>query len=117
VRALPKPSFYNTPGAGLWQKARVYLFDDPGRYQLVLVAGALAMVPFLALEAIGFVMLARASPWAAAFAAAVIAYFLLISGPVAGPRYRMPMEPVLIVLAAIPLARVAERWSAGAEPP
>jgi hypothetical protein len=117
VRALPKPSFYNTPGAGLWQKARAYLFDDPGRYQVVLVAGALAMVPFLALEAIGFVMLARALPWAAAFAGAVIAYFLLISGPVAGPRYRMPMEPVLIVLAAIPLARVAERWSAGAEPP
>jgi hypothetical protein len=116
VRALPKQSFYNTPGAGLWQKARAYLFDDPGRYQLLLVAGALAMVPFLALEAIGFVMLARALPWAAAFAGAVIVYFLLISGPVAGPRYRMPMEPVLIVLAAIPLARLAERWSAAPEP-
>src|SRR5262249_34580829 len=26
VRALPKPSFYNTPGASLWQKTRAYLF-------------------------------------------------------------------------------------------
>jgi hypothetical protein len=110
VRALPKPSFYDTPGAGLWQKARAYLLDDPGRYQLVVVAGLLAMLPFLALEAVGFVMLARTWPWAAVFAGGVLAYFLLVSGPVATPKYRLPMEPVLIVLAAIPLARLAERW-------
>src|SRR4051812_49251702 len=30
VRALPKPSFYNTPGASLWEKTGAYLFDDPG---------------------------------------------------------------------------------------
>jgi hypothetical protein len=108
VRALPKPSFYNTPGTGLWQKARAYLLDDPGRYQLLLVAGLVAMVPFLALEAVGFVMLARSLPWAAVLAGGVLAYFLLIGGPVATPKYRLPMEPVLIVLAAIPLARLLE---------
>jgi hypothetical protein len=108
VRALPKPSFYNTPGAGLWQKARAYLLDDPRRYQLLLVAGLVGMVPFLALEAVGFVMLARSSPWAAVFAGGVLAYFLLIGGPVATPKYRLPIEPVLIVLAAMPLARLLE---------
>jgi 4-amino-4-deoxy-L-arabinose transferase-like glycosyltransferase len=111
VRALPKPSFYNTPGASLWEKGRAYVFDDPGRYQLLLVSGLMAMIPFLALEAIGFVMLARTLPWAAAFAGGVLAYFLLVSGPVATPKYRLPMEPVLIVLAALPLAWLAERWS------
>jgi hypothetical protein len=109
VRALPKPSFYNTPGAGLWQKARAYLLDDPGRYQLLLVAGIVAMLPFLVLEAVGFVMLARTLPWAAVLAGGILAYFLLVSGPIATPKYRLPMEPVLIVLAAIPLARIAER--------
>lgn len=108
VRALPKPSFYNTPGTGLWQKARAYLLDHPGRYQLLLVVGLVGMVPFLALEAVGFVMLARSLPWAAVFAAGVLAYFLLIGGPVATSKYRLPMEPVLIVLAAIPLARLLE---------
>jgi len=39
----------------------------------------------------------------------VIAYFLLLNGPVATPKYRLPMEPVLIVLAAIPLAWMAQR--------
>ena len=109
VRALPKPSFYNTPGGSLWQKAWTYLFADPGRYQFLLILGLVATLPFLALEAIGFVMLARTLPWAAAFASGVLAYFLLLNGPIAAPKYRLPMEPVLIVLAAIPLAWVAER--------
>jgi hypothetical protein len=108
VRALPKPSFYNTPGAGLWEKARRYLFDDPGRFQFLLVAGLLAMVPFLLLEAVGFVMLARMMPWAAVFAAGIVGYFLMVNGPVASPKYRLPMEPILIVLSAIPLARLID---------
>ena len=53
------------------------------------------------LEAAGFVMLARRLPWAAACAGGLLAYFLLLSGPVATPKYRMPMEPVLIVLSTI----------------
>ena len=65
VRALPKPSFYNTAGTSLWERARAYVFDDPGRYQVLLIAGLIGMLPFLALEAIGFVMLARMLPWAA----------------------------------------------------
>jgi hypothetical protein len=69
------------------------------------------MLPFLALEAIGFVMLSRSKPWTAALAGAVLAYFLLLNGPVAAPKYRLPMEPVLIVLAAIPLAWLTERRS------
>jgi hypothetical protein len=109
VRALPKPSFYNTPGTTLWERARVYFFDHPGLYQALLAIGLATMLPFLLLEAIGFVLLARALPWAAAFAGGVLGYFLLLSGPVASPKYRLPMEPVLIVLAAIPLASVGER--------
>jgi len=108
VRALPKPSFYNTAGATLWERARAYLFDGPGLYQVLLLLGLIATIPFLTLEAIGFVMLARRIPWAAVFAAAVLAYFLLLNGPVAAPKYRLPMEPVLIVLAAIPLAQVTQ---------
>jgi hypothetical protein len=109
VRALPKPSFYNTPGVSLWEKTHAYLFDDPGAYQALLVVGLVAMLPILILETVGFVMLARASPWGAAFAGGVLAYFLLLNGPVATPKYRLPMEPVLLVLAAIPLARMTER--------
>jgi len=109
VRVLPKPSFYNTPGASLWEKARAYVFDDPGLYQVLLVAGLIAMLPFLVLEVIGFVMLARMLPWAAVFAGGVLVYFLVLNGPVATSKYRLPMEPVLIVLASVPLAWLVKR--------
>jgi 4-amino-4-deoxy-L-arabinose transferase-like glycosyltransferase len=111
VRALPKPSFYNTPGTTLSQRAWAYLFEQPGVYQILLLLGLIAMLPFLVLEAIGFVMLARSKPWAAVLAGTVLAYFLLLNGPVAAPKYRLPMEPVLIVLAAIPLAWLTQRRS------
>ena len=106
VRVLSKPSFYNTPGSTLWQKAHAYVFGDPGLYQGLLVLGLFCMLPFLILEAVGFIMLARTLPWAAVLAGGVLAYFLMLNGPVATPKYRVPMEPVLIVLAAIPLARL-----------
>jgi hypothetical protein len=113
VRALPKPSYYATPGASLWQKARAYLFDDPGLFQALMLVGLAGMLLITVLEVIGFVMLAQASPWAAALAAAVLVYFSLLNGPVIGPKYRLPMEPILIVLAAIPLARLVEGTQKG----
>jgi hypothetical protein len=109
VRALPKPSFYNTDGTTLWQRARVYLFEQIGTYQIILIIGLLVSIPLLILQAMGFFILARAYPWAALFAGGVVAYFLLIGGPVATPRYRMPIEPILIVLASIALSRWGER--------
>jgi hypothetical protein len=109
VRALPKPSFYNTPGKSLWERSRVYFYDHPGLYQVLLAIGLASMLPMLLLQAIGFVMLARRLPRAAALAGGLLVYFLLLSGPVATPKYRLPMEPVLIVLAAIPLAWLGER--------
>jgi 4-amino-4-deoxy-L-arabinose transferase-like glycosyltransferase len=110
VRALPKPNFYATPGASLWERAEAYFFNRPGLYQVLLGAGIFAMLPFLVLEAIGLVMLARSFPVAAALAAGLLAYFLLLSGPVAGPKYRLPLEPVLLILAALPLATLANRY-------
>ena len=112
VRALPKPHYYATPGASLWERAKAYFFNDPGLYQLLLTAGLLAMLPLLLLEAMGLVMLARRQPFAAALALGLVGYFLLLSGPVAGPKYRLPVEPALLVFAALPLAKVADRFRA-----
>jgi hypothetical protein len=108
VRALPKPSFYNTPGQTLWDKSRAYLLDNFGLYQALLALGLVATAPVILLELLGFAMLARMRPLAGLLAAAVIGYFLLISGPVAAPKYRLPFEPILIVLSAIPLARLID---------
>ena len=94
VRALPKPSFYNTPGASLvGEGARLRL-----RRPRTLPAPAgrsvsLPCCPSSRSQAVGFVMLARTLPWAAVFAGGVLAYFLLLNGPVATPKYRCRWSP------------------------
>ena len=87
VRALPKPTSATRPEPPCGRERRAYAFDDPGRYQVLLLVSLVGMLPFLALEAISFVMLARTLPWAAVFAGGVLAYFLLLNGPVATAKY------------------------------
>jgi hypothetical protein len=36
-------------------------------------------------------------------------YFLLISGPITAPKYRLPLEPVLIILQAMALVELWPR--------
>jgi hypothetical protein len=36
-------------------------------------------------------------------------YFLLISGPITAPKYRLPFEPVLIILQAMALVELWPR--------
>jgi hypothetical protein len=109
VRSLSKPSFYSTGGTSLTERARAYLFDDFGTYQALLLAGLGLTLPFVLLQCWGLVLLARQEPWAALFAAGVLAYYLMINGPVATPKYRLPMEPVLIVLSALAIVRLSAR--------
>ena len=108
VRELPKPSLSNTPGQTLLVKAYYYSLDDPGLYQYLLVVGLLTMLPFLILQAAGLLLLFRAYPRAAVCAASILVYFLVINGPVANAKYRLPMEPVLIVLTAIAVERLVQ---------
>ncbi len=109
VRTLPKPSFYLTEGQGLGERVWTFVTSASPAYQAAFAVGLASSALFLLLEAAGFVLLARRNGWAAFFAAGVLGYFLLINGPVATPKYRLPMEPVLLVLSALALVE-AWRW-------
>jgi len=109
VRALPKPSFAETAGAGFIERVRTFLFADMGAYQGIVLAGLVFMALAGLLELWGFARLAAGWPWIAALAAGLVLYTLLVTGPVGAPKYRMPIEPVLITLVAVALVDIAER--------
>jgi 4-amino-4-deoxy-L-arabinose transferase-like glycosyltransferase len=109
VRALPRPSFYATPGKGLFGRAWAYFFGDPGWFQIVVLVGLAGSVLAFLLQLWGLAALFRFSRLAAIGAILFVAYFLAISGPTAGPKYRMPFEPVMIVLFALGLEAAARR--------
>lgn len=103
VRALPHPSFDATPGETMIGQTVNFLSDSSGAYLLAMGIGIVFSLTFLGLQTYGVVILARLAPWGAVFALLCIAYFLLVNGPVASPKYRLPFEPILIVLSALAL--------------
>jgi hypothetical protein len=44
--------------------------------------------------------------WPGIFGCLLIAYFLLINGPVGAPKYRLPFEPIMIIFQAIALSSI-----------
>jgi len=104
VRALPKPSFYDTPGAGLGARLARFVEESSGAYFIILALGIAGGGLVLVFQGVGFIRLVHLSPWAALFSALMALYFLGVTGPITSPKYRMPLEPVLIILTALGLA-------------
>ncbi|MBT5659031.1 MAG: hypothetical protein HOJ02_02630 [Rhodospirillaceae bacterium] len=104
VRALPKPSFYDTPGAGFGARLWSFVEESSGAYFTILALGIAGAGLVLILQGVGFIRLVQLSPWAALFAGLMVLYFLGVTGPVTSPKYRLPLEPVLIILTALGLA-------------
>lgn len=107
LRALPRPSYYGTAGESLWQRIAAYLGAGSGAFRTALLIAVTGAVVASLLQAYGFLRLARDGPWIALFAGLWILYVLGVSGPVAAPKYRLPLEPVLIPLMAI---AVVDLW-------
>lgn len=116
VRALNRRSFAETTGDGLVDRLATFLFDNDSDYTLIVGIGSVASAIALALQFLGWTWLARHLPYAAAISAAVILYILLINGPVASPKYRLPIEPVLIILQAAAMVNLYHRFRARRRP-
>ena len=109
VRALPKPSFAETAGDGARDRIELYLAKSDGAYLASLLFGLAFAALAGAAQLWGAVSLLRTRPWIALACLALIAYVLAVTGPVTGPKYRLPAEPALIVFAAAGLADLARR--------
>ena len=108
---MEKPSFFATPGQSMLERTVNYFQSSSAAFAIVMIAGVAGSVLSIALPRSAFsCSVGERASWAA-LAAAPVVYFLMLSGPVASAKYRMPMEPSLIVLAGIGLAAL---WSAAA---
>lgn len=112
VSQLPRPGFYNTPGNSFFDKAFNYAFrSGQPAYTWFLLTGSAGLAAMRLLQLIGFVALARrAANWPALFlAASWFGYILLVNGPVASPKYRLPLEPLFNVLTGAGLIAIRDR--------
>jgi 4-amino-4-deoxy-L-arabinose transferase-like glycosyltransferase len=113
VATLPRTGFYGTTGATLTEKVWNFLFRSTNpTYALILIAGALGLACVRIIQLAGmFAILRRESRNIALvlLLAGWCGFILLVNGPVASPKYRLPMEPALDILAGAGIAAIYRR--------
>jgi hypothetical protein len=103
VRAMPHPSFTGTSHLDSMSRITLYVQEASPIYLAVVAMGIVGAVLASLLQIYGFALLSRMSGWLGFLAVAGMLYFLLISGPITAPKYRLPFEPALIILQAMAL--------------
>jgi hypothetical protein len=110
VRALPHGSFDGAQGDGLSGRVLAFLRSAAPAYTAIAAAGVAGVVLVSLLTLYGWGRLAPQAPWAAFMAALCIGYFLMVNGPIGSPKYRLPFEPILILLVGFALIDLFDRW-------
>ena len=99
LRAMEHPSFYETKGNGIVEKLFNYIKDSSGfLYLSILVVGTIISIIFTILALVGvFKMISAFPPITVTTLLILVGYFLAITGPIIGVKYRLPIEPILIL--------------------
>jgi len=114
VAALERPHFYATAGQDALDKVSNFARAAIGsRFFWLMVPAVLwtalaRLLQLIALFRIGRPDGLKRGP--SLYLLATAAYFLAITGPVTGVKYRLPLEPLLVILLAESLVWLAERW-------
>jgi hypothetical protein len=109
VSSLPRTGFYATPGTSMPNKIFNFLFhSDNAIYAWTLILGIAGLVVMRLIQLVGLsTLIGEANNLAILLLFFFwILFILAVSGPVASPKYRLPIEPVLMVLAGAGLQRL-----------
>jgi hypothetical protein len=109
VRVMPHPSFTGSSHLDSLSRITLYIQEASPLYLAVVAVGLVGAVLASLLQIYGVVLLSRVSGWVAILSVAGVLYFLLISGPITAPKYRLPFAPVLIILQAMALVELWPR--------
>lgn len=112
IRELNRGSFMGSKGSGLLKRSWYFLSNNDSRYVLWFILGFSGAAIFLLMQAAGWVLALRCYFWPAFFGTLAILYFLLTSGPVGSPKYRLPFEPVLMLFQSIAVLYLFDRFRA-----
>jgi len=102
VSSLPRTGFYATPGTSVPNKAFNFLFHSDNKiYAWALLLGIAGVAVMRLIQLVGLLALVRQANNLSILLLLLfwIFFILAASGPVASPKYRLPIEPVLMVLA------------------
>jgi hypothetical protein len=108
VRDLSPGSFSEVGGSGLWTRITTQLSRASPLWLGIVVTASVAACLATAVSLVGVVLLFMARPWVALLLIAAAGYYLGILGPVAAAKYRLPIEPILLIFTAVAIDRLVE---------
>ena len=99
LRAMEHPSFYETEGNGIVDKLLQYIKNSSGLlYLSILAVGTIISIIFTILSLLGlFKIFSSVSLVTTTSLILLVCYFLITTGPIIGVKYRLPMEPILLL--------------------
>jgi 4-amino-4-deoxy-L-arabinose transferase-like glycosyltransferase len=112
LSSLPRTGFYATQGTSFPDKVFNFLFrSDNAFYAWTILVGIAGLVMMRLIQLVGLLTLAgERQNWSALLLFFFwISFILAVNGPVASPKYRLPIEPVLMVFAGAGLHRLGAR--------
>jgi len=115
----PQLFFSSIPGANFIQRFHNFLVANQTNYFMMIWAIAQISLIFMRVFQIGGAihgLRQRELRGATVILLSTIIYFLLVNGPLWGPKYRMPMEPALIILFALGVHRAHYHWQRARRP-
>jgi len=116
VRGLPHESFYNTPGSNILQKIVNFVSNsDSIKYLLIILISNFISLLFFFVKLFGLYVLLKnvhkyGGVWVSSFITGTILYFLLITGPILGVKYILPIEPLLTILLIVGFINIKKKW-------
>jgi hypothetical protein len=107
VREMEHPSFYATPGYGVVEKLINYVTSTNGLvYLIIIISGTLISFIFIVASLAGLYSILKSDPSSEQknailiLSVFLIVYFLAITGPIVGVKYRLPLEPIMVLYVA-----------------
>jgi len=101
LRDISHSSFYETTGDNFLGKVFNFLtLEDNRSYVLVMGLSFLGVAGFVLLAGVGVVVAFHRLPAETVILCVWVCCILALNGPIASPKYRLPIEPVWMVLAA-----------------
>lgn len=98
---IKRPHFFYTKGKTLIERAWNFISSMKGVFSWALVGSILVLLISRFIQLLGLFHIFKFKVWEGIFFLITIGYFLLISGPVGYAKYRLPIEPILIILTVI----------------
>ena len=97
LRSMAHNSFYETEGVGVFSKLLNYIKNSENLfYLLVLLIGTITSVLFTLLSLVGVFKSFNTLPPVTTLALlTLVGYFLVVTGPIIGVKYRLPIEPIM----------------------